>query len=86
MQRQIFRRAAMASAAIGFLSGAFLSVGTAQSADILTYTGSDRTAKLIAGARKEGELTIYTALVINQPFSSCVAGTWFRASKWLTSA
>jgi iron(III) transport system substrate-binding protein len=40
----------------------------AQSADesILTYKGPDRTDKLVAGAKKEGELTYYSALIVNQ--------------------
>jgi iron(III) transport system substrate-binding protein len=69
MQTQLFRQAAMAIAGITFLS-----VGTAQSADILTYSGSDRTAKLIAGAKKEGQLTLYTALTVNQAVRPLVAG------------
>ena len=69
MQKRFFRLTAMAIVAIGFLS-----VGTAQSADILTYTGSDRTAKLIAGAKKEGQLTLYTALTVNQAVRPLIAG------------
>lgn len=34
--------------------------------DILTYVGSDRIDKLIAGAKKEGELTYYSAMIVNQ--------------------
>ncbi|HTP91351.1 MAG TPA: extracellular solute-binding protein [Xanthobacteraceae bacterium] len=41
---------------------------TAQNADeaILTYQGPDRTAKLIEGAKKEGALTYYSAMIVNQ--------------------
>jgi ABC-type Fe3+ transport system substrate-binding protein len=41
---------------------------SAQTADssILTYTGSDRTAKLIEGAKREGELVYYSAMIVNQ--------------------
>jgi len=41
---------------------------TAQTADddTLTYSGTDRTDKLIAGAKKEGELTYYSAMIVNQ--------------------
>jgi ABC-type Fe3+ transport system substrate-binding protein len=40
----------------------------AQSTDenILTYMGPDRTEKLIAGAKQEGELTYYSAMIVNQ--------------------
>jgi ABC-type Fe3+ transport system substrate-binding protein len=33
---------------------------------ILTYKGPDRTERLIEGAKKEGELTYYSALIVNQ--------------------
>jgi len=69
MQRQIFRRAAIAAIAI-----AFLSAGVARSADILTYTGADRTAKLVDGARKEGKLRVYSALTVNQALRPLVDG------------
>ncbi len=36
------------------------------SADILTYDGPDRTEKLIEGAKKEGKLTYYSAMIVNQ--------------------
>jgi ABC-type Fe3+ transport system substrate-binding protein len=40
----------------------------AQSPDenILTYMGPDRTEKLLAGAKQEGELTYYSAMIVNQ--------------------
>lgn len=69
MQKHIFKRAAMAAIAISFLAA-----GTAQSQDILTYTGADRQAKLIEGAKKEGQLTLYTALTVNQAVRPLVAG------------
>jgi iron(III) transport system substrate-binding protein len=34
--------------------------------NILTYIGPDRTEKLIAGAKQEGELTYYSAMIVNQ--------------------
>src|SRR5437764_15478564 len=34
--------------------------------NILTYTGPDRTEKLIEGARKEGQVTYYSAMIVNQ--------------------
>jgi ABC-type Fe3+ transport system substrate-binding protein len=41
---------------------------TAQTPDanILTYAGPDRTDRLIEGAKKEGELTYYSAMIVNQ--------------------
>jgi iron(III) transport system substrate-binding protein len=38
----------------------------APSADILTYTGADRTERLIAGAKREGQVTYYSAMIVNQ--------------------
>jgi len=35
-------------------------------ASILTYKGHDRADKLVDGAKKEGELTYYSALIVNQ--------------------
>jgi iron(III) transport system substrate-binding protein len=69
MQRHLIKRSALAAVAI-----AFLSAGPAQSQDILNYTGSDRQAKLVAGAKKEGQLTIYTALTVNQAVRPLIAG------------
>src|SRR6266699_3052777 len=34
--------------------------------DILLYKGPDREQKLIEGARKEGQVVIYAALIVNQ--------------------
>jgi len=41
---------------------------TAQTSDanILTYASPDRTDRLIEGAKKEGELTYYSAMIVNQ--------------------
>jgi hypothetical protein len=38
----------------------------AADADILTYTGKDRTDRLIAGAKREGQVTYYSAMIVNQ--------------------
>lgn len=35
-------------------------------ADILRYRGADREQKLIEGARKEGQVAIYSAMIVNQ--------------------
>ena len=51
------------------LAGCLLATAaTAQTpdADILTYAGPDRTDRLIEGAKKEGELTYYSAMIVNQ--------------------
>src|SRR5215204_5768970 len=42
-------------------------VASAQSADdILLYKGTDREQKLIEGAKKEGQVVIYAAMIVNQ--------------------
>jgi ABC-type Fe3+ transport system substrate-binding protein len=48
--------------------------GTASSQQALTYSGADRTAKLVAGAKKEGKLTIYSALTVSQALRPLVKG------------
>jgi len=42
--------------------------------NILTYTGDDRTSKLVAGAKKEGKLTLYSALTVNQALRPLTEG------------
>jgi ABC-type Fe3+ transport system substrate-binding protein len=43
------------------------SLAQAQTAsDILTYSGSDRDQKLLEGARKEGQVVFYSAMIVNQ--------------------
>jgi ABC-type Fe3+ transport system substrate-binding protein len=37
----------------------------ADAQDILTYRGADREQRILAGARKEGEVVLYTGLVVN---------------------
>ena len=34
--------------------------------DILNYRGPDREQKLIEGARKEGQVVFYSAMIVNQ--------------------
>jgi ABC-type Fe3+ transport system substrate-binding protein len=56
-------------AAAVLLAGCLLATAaTAQTSDanILTYAGPDRTDRLIEGAKKEGELTYYSAMIVNQ--------------------
>jgi ABC-type Fe3+ transport system substrate-binding protein len=44
-----------------------LSSATAQTSDgLLTYTGKDRTERLIEGAKKEGRVTYYSGMIVNQ--------------------
>jgi ABC-type Fe3+ transport system substrate-binding protein len=55
--------------AVAFFMACLLSTAaSAQGPDesILTYRGSDRTEKLIEGAKREGELTYYSAMIVNQ--------------------
>jgi iron(III) transport system substrate-binding protein len=45
----------------------FIATPRAQGADeILTYQGPDREQKLIEGAKKEGQVVIYAAMIVNQ--------------------
>jgi ABC-type Fe3+ transport system substrate-binding protein len=46
--------------------GATAASAQAPDTDLLTYTGSDRTERLIAGAKKEGQVTYYSAMIVNQ--------------------
>ena len=51
----------------GVLAGALgLMAPPARAQDILTYTGADRQERLIEGAKKEGQVVIYTAMIVNQ--------------------
>jgi ABC-type Fe3+ transport system substrate-binding protein len=42
--------------------------------DILLYTGPDREQRLIEGAKKEGQVVIYAALIVNQAMRPIVEG------------
>jgi ABC-type Fe3+ transport system substrate-binding protein len=55
--------------------------------NILTYAGPDRTDKLIEGAKKEGELTFYSGMIVNQalrPFAAALQAKYpfIRVSFW----
>lgn len=70
--RRLLRRVALSLAAmVCLLCSAFISRTTsAQSgplalADIAAYMGPGRTARLIAGAKKEGEITVYTSETVD---------------------
>ena len=58
----------MRTAAILLAGCLVATAATAQTSDanILTYAGPDRTDRLIEGAKKEGELTYYSAMIVNQ--------------------
>jgi iron(III) transport system substrate-binding protein len=64
---QAARLATRISAAF-FMTFLLSTAVSAQSPDesILTYMGPDRTEKLIDGAKQEGELTYYSAMIVNQ--------------------
>jgi iron(III) transport system substrate-binding protein len=51
------------------------STGSAQSAEdgILTYMGADRTQKLSEGAKREGQVTLYSGMIVNQALRPVVA-------------
>src|SRR6267142_1138062 len=54
-----------------------LLIGTASShaqTDIMHYRGADREQKLIEGARKEGQVVLYSALIVNQMLRPLSAG------------
>jgi iron(III) transport system substrate-binding protein len=64
--------------------------------EILKYTGTDRDQKLLAGAKKEGQVVIYSAMIVNQALRPLVEGfmkkypflkaTYWRAdSEYLTT-
>jgi iron(III) transport system substrate-binding protein len=61
-------RLAIRISAAFFMTYLLSTAGWAQSPDqsILTYMGPDRTEKLIEGAKQEGELTYYSAMIVNQ--------------------
>jgi iron(III) transport system substrate-binding protein len=44
----------------------FAGAAMAQNADILTYRGADRQERLVEGAKKEGKLVLYSAMIVNQ--------------------
>lgn len=70
MQKRLLTTAAMAAAALAVLAAA----GPVRAQGILTYSGADREARLIAGAKKEGRLTVYSALTVNQALRPLVEG------------
>lgn len=52
----------LASAAAGLVPAAFAQDAAARNRDIYQYKGADRDARLLEGARKEGQVNLYTSL------------------------
>lgn len=65
MKRTLIAKTGLFVGGLALLAAASIPA-TANAQSILTYKGKDREAKLIAGAKKEGALTIYSALTVNQ--------------------
>ena len=57
---------ALRSALLAACLSAAAASAQAPDADLLTYTGPDRTERLIAGAKREGQVTYYSAMIVNQ--------------------
>lgn len=60
MTTGFFRRVA------GTIALVLAAANAAPAQDILTYAGPDRAERLIEGARKEGQVVIYSAMIVNQ--------------------
>ena len=94
-QAGVTRRLALATLSLAGLAAA----GPARSQtseEILKYTGADRDQKLVEGARKEGQVVIYSAMIVNQALRPLTDGfmkkypfvkaTYWRAdSEYLTT-
>jgi hypothetical protein len=63
--RSLRSRVAGLAAAAGLLAAAG-SAGAAESIDILNYRGPDREQRLLAGARAEGQVFIYSTVIVSQ--------------------
>lgn len=60
------RRGAVIALAAALLAPLLSAAAFAQSGDILLARGADREQKLIEGARKEGQVVFYSAMIVNQ--------------------
>ena len=56
----VFALAALAGLLALLLSGGIVPAQTARLSDVANYQGSDRTQRLIEGARREGTVTFYS--------------------------
>jgi ABC-type Fe3+ transport system substrate-binding protein len=71
----VSRRRFSATACAGLVIAALISPFAARAVsanDVLTYRGPDRQQKLEAGAKKEGRLTVYSTLIVNQALQPLV--------------
>src|SRR5690348_16233121 len=71
----VSRRRVTWIACVGVAMATLLSPFAAQAAsgdDVLTYRGPDRQQRLEAGAKKEGKLTVYSTLIVNQALQPLV--------------
>ena len=71
------KRVTIRVTAVAAISAAVAAFGPAQAQDVsavLQYKGKDRTEKLLAGAKKEGKLVFYSAMIANQAIRPLVAG------------
>ncbi len=71
----VSRRRVTLIACAGLAIATLLSPLAAQaqsSGDVLTYRGPDRQQRLEAGAKKEGKLTVYSTLIVNQALQPLV--------------
>jgi iron(III) transport system substrate-binding protein len=63
--RQVsFRKSILA--ALTFGAAAISAIAGAAGQEILTYKGADREMKLVDGAKKEGQVVIYSTMIVNQ--------------------
>jgi iron(III) transport system substrate-binding protein len=69
VKRNVLPRALRALALAAAAAAVATSFGSARAQtapDILSYRGPDREQKLIEGARKEGQVVLYSAMIVNQ--------------------
>src|SRR5262249_32702710 len=73
--RGMFRGLRARTFAVAAALTALLGTAHAQTAaEIVNYRGPDREQKLIEGARKEGQVVLYSALIVNQMLRPLAAG------------
>jgi len=85
-QVRLTRRRALAALSLAALPAA----GPARSEtteEVLKYTGADRDRKLVDGAKKEGQVVIYSAMIVNQALRPLAEGfmkkyPFLKATTW----
>jgi iron(III) transport system substrate-binding protein len=65
MSVRLFHRCAIAFAFAGLFAPSAFAQATPTLAELATYSGPDRTARLIAGAKKEGVINIYSSITVD---------------------